>query len=207
VYFPFQAKNSFAVDAFPPAFAMLHRGDAVADRDVVAEAGRQPGNQAPAADTVDHRVFLGETNGRRRRNGGTELQKRHLVQSLIAGHLGQHRAEQIRIAHEPVWILVMLVGADGVEAELGREHQLVDRPVVVVGDFVGVAVFPPRRIDPGRRQLAGKILRQITVRHEMEHRDLHSRCSPCRRSTLFAERCRPYLYLARFNKRTDTPTS
>ena len=99
--------------------------------------------------------------------------KRDLIQALIAGHLGEDGAEQVRIAHEPVRVLVMLVGADAVEAELGRQHQFVDRPVVDVGDFVGVAIFPPGRIDPGRREAPREILRQITIGHEMKHRDLH----------------------------------
>ena len=171
------------IDALPPALALLHRRYAVADLDVVAEAGRHAGNQAPAADAIEHRIFLGEADGRRRRDGGAELHQRDMVQSLIAGHLGQDGAEQIRIAHEPIGVLVVLVGADGIEAELGRQHQFVDRPIVIVGDLVGVAVLPPRRIDPGRRQLAGKIFRQIAIWHEMKHRDLHGHSSLCRRST------------------------
>ncbi len=67
----------------------------------------------------------------------------------------------------------MLIGADAVEAELGRQHQFVDRPVVNVGDLVSVAVLPPRCIDPSRRQPSGKILGQVTIGHEMKHRDLH----------------------------------
>ena len=167
------------IDAFPPAFAMLHGRNAVADRDVVAETRRQAGNQSAAADTVEHRVFLGETDRRRRRDGGAELQQRDIVQSLVASHLGEDGAEQIRVAHEPVRVLMVLVGADAVEAEFGRQHQLVDRPVVIVSDLVGVAVFPPRRIDPSRSKPPGEIVRQVAIRHEMKHRDLHGRLSLC----------------------------
>ena len=187
------------VDTLPPAFAVLHRRDAVADRDVVAKAGRQARNQAAAAETIDHRVFLGEADRRRRRDGGAKLQKRDLIQSLIAGQPGEHRAEQIRVAHESVRILMMLVGADGVEAELGRKHQLINRPIVIVGDFIGIAVFPPRRIDPGRRQLAGKVLRQVAVGHEMKHRDFHGPFLPLPAQHDRAERLWPYPCLARFN--------
>jgi hypothetical protein len=43
-----------------------------------------------------------------------------------------------------------LVGADAVEAELGRQHQFIDRPVVNIGDLVGVAIFPSGRVKSWR---------------------------------------------------------
>ena len=149
-------------------------GNAVADIGVAAEPERHTGDQSAAADAIEHRVFLGDAD-RRRGSGerGAKLHERDIIQALIARHLGENGAEQVRIAHEAVRVLVMLVGADAVEAELRRQHQFVDRPVVVVGDLVGVAVLPPGRIDPSRRQAPGEILRQIAIGHEMKHRDLH----------------------------------
>src|SRR5262245_51210120 len=107
-----------------------------------------------------------------------ELHKRNLIESLIACHLRQDSAEKVRVAHEPIWVLVVLVGTNAIEAELGRQHQLVQRPVVIVGDLVGVPILPPRRINPRRcKTLWRKIRGEVAIRHEMEHRNFHGRIS------------------------------
>ena len=92
-------------------------------------------------------------------DGSAQLYQRDMIELLVAHHLGEGCGEQIGIAHEPVWVLVVLVGADAVESELRRQHELVQRPVVIVSYFVGISELPPWRVDPRRVIAFGKILR------------------------------------------------
>jgi hypothetical protein len=71
-----------------------------------------------------------------------------MIQPLVAGQFRQRRTKQVRIAHEAVGILMVFIRANAIESELGRQHEFVQRPIVIVGHFIGVPVFPPRRIDP-----------------------------------------------------------
>ena len=167
------------VDRLTPARALVHRGYAVTDIGVATQPERHARHQSPAADAIEHRIFLGDAD--RRRGGGErrpELHDRDVVQALIARHPRQDGAEQVGIAHEPIGVLVVLVGADAIEADLGRQHKFIDRPIVEVGHLVGIAILPPRRIDPGRGQTVRKIFRQIAIRHEMKTRDLHGHRPP-----------------------------
>ena len=162
------------IDRLAPALALIHRRDAVADIGVATEPERHAGDQAAAADAIEHRIFFGDAD--RRRGGGergAELDNGDIVQALVARHFRQDGAEQVGIAHEPVRVLVVLVGADAVEAELCRQHQFIDRPIVEVGDLVGVTVLPPGGIDPSRSKTPREIFRQVAIRHEMETGDLH----------------------------------
>src|SRR6516162_9906924 len=59
----------------------------------------------------------------------------------------------------------------------GRIVQLVDRPIVVLTHARRVGEFPPRRRDPHGLVAGFEIGRQLTMRHEVEHTDLHA-CPP-----------------------------
>ena len=167
------------IDGLAPALALVHGRDTVADIGVATEPERHARNQAAAADAIEHRIFLGDADGRRGGGErGAELHQRDVIQALVARHLGQDGAEQIWIAHEPIGVLMVLVGADAIEAEPSRQHQFVDRPVIEIANLVGIAIFPPRRIHPCRIEPLREIVRQIAIRHEMETGDLHGSFLP-----------------------------
>src|SRR5262249_20794791 len=66
---------------------------------------------------------------------------------------------------------------DAVEAALRRIEQLVDGPIVVLTHAPRVGEFPPRRRDPHGLVASLEVGRQLTMRHEVEHTDLHA-CPP-----------------------------
>src|SRR2546427_9871082 len=78
-----------------------------------------------------------------------------------------------RSRHEAVGVLVMLVGADAIEAALCRIKQLVERPVVVLADAAGVGQLPPRRRHPDGFVTLLEVHGQLPVRHQVEGADLH----------------------------------
>src|SRR5215471_18284578 len=71
----------------------------------------------------------------------------------------------------------MLVRADAVEAALRCIKQLVNCPIVVLTHAPRVGEFPPRRRDPHGLVAGLEVGRQLTMRHEVEHTDLHA-CPP-----------------------------
>src|SRR5205814_3181007 len=74
---------------------------------------------------------------------------------------------------EAVGVLVMLVGADAIEAAPCRIEQLVERPVVVLADAAGVGQLPPRRRHPDGFIALLEVHGQLPVRHQVEGADLH----------------------------------
>jgi hypothetical protein len=74
---------------------------------------------------------------------------------------------------EPVDVLVMLIGAQPVQAGLRRMKHLVQRGVVVLADLVGIGDVEPDRIDMGRVVPPLEIAGQVAIGHQMEHADLH----------------------------------
>src|SRR5215813_11451154 len=78
---------------------------------------------------------------------------------------------------KPYAFWVVLVRADAVEAALRRIKQLVDRPIVVLTHAPRVGELPPRRRDPHGLVAGLEVGRQLTMRHEVEHTDLHA-CPP-----------------------------
>ena len=157
------------------ALALFDRDDGVRDRRVRRQPRGEAGNQPPAADAVEHRVFLGDA--RRRRGRGqrrAELDDRDV---LAVGLPRQHRAHDARIGHEAIDVLVMLVGAQPVQAGLrGMEH-LVQRRVVVLADLVGIGDVEPDGIDIGRVVPLLEIGRQVPIGHQVEHADFHGSTS------------------------------
>ena len=161
------------LDALAPARALHDRRDPVAHRGVGADAHGDAGDQPAVAQAVEDRVLLGDARRRRRRGQRrAELDERD-VEAAFAREPGEDRAEQVRVAHEPVGVLVVLVRPQPVEAELRGEHELVDRLVEEVARLAGVAELRPRGVDPHRPVARLDVVRQIPVRHEVERRDLH----------------------------------
>src|SRR5215831_13558626 len=154
---------------------MLHRGDAIAEVHVHRAAERQSGDQPAAADAVEHGVFFGHADRRvRGRECRAHLHDRHV---RAIGQLREHAAHDVRTRHETVRVLVVLVRADAVETALRRIEQLVDRPIVVLTHALRVGEFPPWRRDPHGLVAGLEVGRQLTMRHEVEHTDLHA-CPP-----------------------------
>src|SRR5262249_16514668 len=126
------------IDGLAPALALVHGRDAVADIGIAAEPERNARDQTAAADAIEHRIFLGDTDGRRRSGKrGAKLHQRDVVQALVARHLCKDGAEQIWIAHESVRVLMVLVGADAVETKQGRQDQFVHRPIIEILTLLG----------------------------------------------------------------------
>src|SRR6266480_7196014 len=86
------------------------------------------------------------------RSGGLEVGRvapiLHDSDVAAVRQLGQDAPHDVWARHEAVGVLVMLVGADAIEAALCRVKQLVERPVVVLADAAGVGQLPPRRRHP-----------------------------------------------------------
>ena len=155
------------------ALPLLDRRDPVDHVGVHRAAERHAGDEAAAADAVDHGVLLGHPDRRvGRRQGGAHLDERH-VQAV--GGPGEGRTHQIGPGHEPVGVLMVLVDADAVQPRLGGVGQLVERPVVVLAHTHRVGQLVPGRIDPDGLVPPFEVVRQLPVRHEMEHRDLHAK--------------------------------
>src|SRR5262249_11000233 len=102
------------------------------------------------------------------------LHDRHV---RATGQLCEYTAHDVRTGHETVRVLVMLVRADTVEAALRGIKQLVNCPIVVLTHAPRVGEFPPWRRDPHGFIAGLKVERQLTMRHEVEHTDLHA-CPP-----------------------------
>ena len=153
------------------ALALLDRDDAVGDGGVGRQPGGKAGDQPPAADAVEHRVFFGDAGRRRgRRQRRAEL---HDGDVLAVGAFRQHRRHDARIGHEAVDVLMVLIGAQAVEAGLRGEQQFVERRVVILADFVGIGDVEPQRIDVGRFVALIEIRRQPPIGHQVEHADFH----------------------------------
>ncbi len=160
------------------ALALLDRDDAVRERRVSRQSGGKARHEPPAADAVEHRVFLGDARRRRGRGQGrADLHDRHV---LPVGLLRQHRAHQARIGHEAIDVLMMLIGAQPVHADLGGIDHLVEGRVVVRADLVGIGDVEPYRIDVGRVIALVEIRREVAIGHQVEHADFHGRSSVSR---------------------------
>ena len=155
------------------AFALLDRDDGIRNGGVGRQSGRETGNQAPAADAVEHGIFFGDPRRRAgRRQSRAELDDGDV---LRLRRPRQHRAHQARIGHEAVDVLVMLVGAQPVDAEPRGVDELVQRPVVILGDFLRIGDVEPDRIDISGFVALAEIRRQVAIGHQMEHADFHGR--------------------------------
>ncbi len=157
------------------AFALLDRDDAVRDRGVGRQPGGKSGDEASAADAVEHRVFFGDAG--RRRSRGQRRAELHDGDVLAVSPFRQHRRHDARIGHEAIDVLMMLVGAQPVKAGFCGEQQLVERRIVVLADFLGIGDVEPQRIDVGRFVTLVEIRRQAAIGHQMKHANFHGGAS------------------------------
>ena len=130
-----------------------------------AAADDHPGDQAPAAQAVDDRELLGDP--------GRRVVERQRVADHrdfdAAGQPGHDRGHQVRGRHQPVRVLVVLVDADPVEAELLGVDELVEVAVVEGAAVLGVE----QRVRAGhpRRALVGGV--EPDVGHQVKREEPH----------------------------------
>ena len=129
------------------------------------------GDQAPAADHVDHGELLG--HARRRVVEGKRVADHG--DANTRGLPRQDRGDQVGRGHVPVRVRMVLVDHDAVEPQLLRVHQLVEVAVVQAVTLLRIVVGVGAR-DPGRPLV---IVRQVGPGHEMEKEKLHRRVSLC----------------------------
>jgi hypothetical protein len=60
-----------------------------------------------------------------------------------------------------------------------RVDHLIERPVVVLVDLVGISDIEPDGIEVGGFVTLVEIRREVAMRHQVEHADLHGITSPC----------------------------
>ena len=175
---PFQANTSLALPGFlhqrqrlAVTLALLDRHDAVGNGGVGRQAGRKAGDQAAAADAIEHGVFFGDPRRRAGRGQGRAELDDGDVHAI--GGARQHRAHQARIGHEAIDVLVVLVGAHAVHARARGMNEFIQRPVVVLAHLLRIGDVEPDRIDVGGLVLLVEIRRQVAIRHQMEHADFH----------------------------------
>ena len=128
-------------------------------------ADDEAGDEPPAADAVDHGELLGHA-GRRVVQRQRVADDRDLHPLRLAG---EDRRHQVGRRHEPVGVLVVLVDADAVEAELLRVDQLVEVAVVNLVADLGVEEGVGAR-HPGGPVVVGG---QRRIGHEVEAEDAH----------------------------------
>ena len=141
---------------------------AVAEVGVHRRADREAGDEPAAADAVEHGELLGDAD--RRVVEGDRVADH--ADRRAAGAAGQPGGDEVRAGHDAVAVLVVLVDADAVEAELVGVLELVH---VLVVDGVG-----PRRVeqragdvDPDRAVRLPEVVGQVRPRHQVEPRELH----------------------------------
>jgi hypothetical protein len=120
-------------------------------------------------------------------NAVVPVEQRERYREALALVKKAHGAHDARVRHEAIDVLVVLVGAQPVQAGLGRKQHLVERRVVELADPVGIGDIEPDRIDISRIVPPLEIGRQVSIRHQVEHAEFH--CKP--RSTMRDARGRP----------------
>ncbi len=85
---------------------------------------------------------------------------------------------QLRRRHQAVGVLMMLVDAETVVADILGQLQQIE---IIVVDAIGLARIEQSRIDidPYAAMLLGEIIGQVGPRHEVEPVELHGRVTPC----------------------------
>ena len=150
------------------ALAQLARVLAVRIAGVHRRADREARHEPPARDAVDHRHLFRDAHGR-----VVERERvAHHHERGVARAPREARRDQVRRRHQAVAVLVVLVHADAVEAELGGVLELVHELVV---ERVGEVRVEQRGVDvdPHRCVLLREILGQPRVGHQVEPQDLH----------------------------------
>ena len=147
------------------AFGRVHRQRMVLGADPPDEAGDQPA----AGDVVEHREFLGD---RQRVRQHRQRPPQHRDLRGVGNPPRQHPGEDVRAGHDAIGILVMLVDADTLEAELGGVFQLIQVAVVQVGALQRVVVAVRQR-HPGRRVELVVVGIEVGIGHQVEEEEPH----------------------------------
>ena len=150
------------------AVAQQRRVLAVGEAGVHRRADREPGDQPPAGDHVDH----GELFCHARRRIVQRQRVAHDAQRRVGGAPRQRGSDQVRRRHQAVAVGVMLVHAHRVEAANRGVFEFVHEVVVHV---MRTARIEHRGMDvhPDRRVLVAEAGRQFGVRHQMEPHQAH----------------------------------
>ena len=150
--------------------ARQRRDLAVAEIGVHRGADRKARDQPSARDAVEHREFFGDAHRRIiERDGIAEHDE-----ADVLGPARQRGGDDVRARHQAVAVLVMLVAADGVEADVGGIFEEIEIGVV---DLVALHRIEQLLVDvdPDRTVLLPEIVRQIGPRHQVEPCELHGR--------------------------------
>ena len=149
--------------------AVMREGRVGAHRIVLAaDAADHAADQPPARDAVDHRVLFGERQrmlaDAEGRSDDGELDPR--------GASRQRRRGDDRRGHDAVGVLVVLVDAEPVEAELLAVFELVEIAVVEFVPLLGVEIAVGQN-HPCRPVFLVVVEIEIGVGHQMKEKDLH----------------------------------
>ncbi len=151
---------------------------------------REPGDQPPAGDHVEHGEFLRHPD------------RRVVQRDRVADHAdrrlrrpaGEPGGDDVRRRHEAVAVLVVLVDADAVVPQRVGELQLVHVLVVHAMTFDRV-VQRLVDVDPHRTVLLAEVVRHVRPRHQVEPHELHRNpspdCRPSDRSRRSYQTCEP----------------
>ncbi len=133
-----------------------------------ADAAHEAGDQPPARDVVEHGVFLGH-------HQRIVEQRQRTAEHCDPDVLGAARERPRHDAgdrHDAVGVLVVLVDADAVEADLVGVFDLVQIAVVELVADLGIVIAIGQR-HPGRVVLLIVIEIERRVGHEMKEIELH----------------------------------
>ena len=153
----------------PVPLPLYNRRYPIAEVRVRRRPQGHPRNQPAPADAVQHRIFFSYSYRRMgRRQSGP-----HLHQGRILRRPRQHRPHDVRVGHESICVLMVLIHAYPIHPHLVCIDQLIQRPVVVLAHPLRVRQLRPRRVHPHRVVPVLEIIREFPVRHQVEHGYLH----------------------------------
>jgi hypothetical protein len=133
-----------------------------------ADAAHEAGDQPPTGDHVDHGVLLGECERMLAQAKGVAEDG----DAAVARAPGQRRRHHYRRRHQPIGVLMVLVHADAVEAELGAKLELIEIAVVERVPLLRV-VIAVGQDNPDRAVFLLHAEIEIRVGHQVEAHDLH----------------------------------
>ena len=144
------------------------RIDTVSERGVHRRTDREPCDKPAPADAVQHGKLFGHTNWRVVQGDRVA----HHDNCHVLGLARHSRGHDVWRRHQAVRVLVVLVHADAVIPHLGSIFELVKR--LVVGAVCDLSVKQvPGHVHPHAVVPLAEILRQVTIRAQMKHLNLH----------------------------------
>ena len=137
-----------------------------------ANAAHETSDKATFGDVVDHGELFGHSHWVVEQRQGTP-QNGDLD---MFGAPRQRAGHDTRLGHQSVGVLVVLIDAHAVKAELIGVFELVKVAVVQLGTLFRVVVTVGQR-DPGR--VVGLVVVQVQIRigHQVHHVELHQATS------------------------------